>query len=140
MIYGIGVDLQHIGQISEAIEKQGAAFLQKIFTDEEVAYCRRYPRPNQHLAARWAAKEAFFKALGAGIGQGFLFREVETKNLANGQPYLVLHGKARDHCVERGLSAHLSLSHSGDYALAQVVVTHGEGEARTNLSERVTWK
>ncbi|UFJ42459.1 holo-ACP synthase [Brevibacillus humidisoli] len=132
MIYGIGVDLQHIGQIGEAIEKHGSAFLVKIFTEEEVAYCQRYPRTHQHLAARWAAKEAFFKALGAGIGQGFLFREVETRNHASGQPYIVLHGNALAHCDRLGLQTHVSLSHSGEYAMAQVLVTIGEQSERSS--------
>lgn len=123
MIYGIGVDLQHIGQLNDAIEKHGMPFVRKIFTEAEVAYCQQYSRPCQHLAARWAAKEAFLKALGAGIGQGFSFHEIETRNQVNGQPYLVLHGNARKHCDTLGLKAFLSLSHSGEYALAQVVVT-----------------
>ncbi|MGW9125867.1 holo-ACP synthase [Paenibacillus chitinolyticus] len=122
MIYGIGVDLQNIAQLEEAVTRQGESFLRKVFTDRERAYCSRHTSPVQHLAARWAVKEAFLKATGSGLGGQYLFKDLEVVNKPSGQPELILHGKAEEDCKRLGLHIYISISHSGEYALGQVVL------------------
>ncbi|MFD7524217.1 holo-ACP synthase [Paenibacillus chitinolyticus] len=122
MIYGIGLDIQEIAQIGELYVRRKDAFLRKVFTPDELAYCQRHADPGQHLAARWAVKEAFFKAMGVGIGGGYALTDVETVNLPSGKPHVVLHGKPLADCARLGLRVFVSLSHSGEYAAAQIVL------------------
>ncbi|MBN3033279.1 MAG: holo-ACP synthase [Candidatus Saganbacteria bacterium] len=118
MIKGIGVDIIEIARVKAAVEKFGDAFLRRIFTAEELAYCRakktlKYPE----LAVRFAAKEAYGKALGTGIaiGRGAGWRDIAVSSLPGGQPALFVKR-------QRPARTHLSLSHSRDYAVAVVYV------------------
>jgi len=122
MIKGIGIDIVEIGRVKEAVDKYGRAFLDKIFTARELKYCRRskafkYPE----LAVRFAAKEAYSKAIGTGIAgfgrrkKGLSWKSIEVVNRPSGQPVLSINGK-----IDR--RAHVSLSHSRDYAVASVYV------------------
>jgi holo-[acyl-carrier protein] synthase len=123
---GSGVDLQRIGDVERALQRHGERFLARVFTAGEVAYCRSRARMAESLAARFAAKEAFRKAVGA--PPGIRWRDIEVVR-EDGPPRLVLHGRARavaDRMKVRGV--HLSLSHSGEYAIATVLL-EGEGEA-----------
>lgn len=115
MIKGIGIDIIEIGRVKEAVDKYGAGFLNKVFTPDEIKYCRshkslKYPE----LAVRFAAKEAFAKAIGTGIG-GIGWQEIEIVNDAKGKPSLAIKGK-------KARKVHVSLSHSRDYAVASVYV------------------
>ncbi|WP_217559698.1 holo-ACP synthase [Paenibacillus sp. GbtcB18] len=122
MIYGIGVDLQTISQLEQVMKRQGENFLRKVFTDRERAYCSRYACPAKHLAARWAVKEAFMKAMGSGLGGKYMFKDLEVVNRSSGQPELVLRGNAEEDRIRLGLHVYISISHSGEYALGQVVL------------------
>ncbi|MBQ2448447.1 MAG: holo-ACP synthase [Peptococcaceae bacterium] len=124
MITGIGTDLIEIVRIQRAIEKN-PHFMERVYTANEIAYCQRKKNVWQSFAARFAAKEAVSKALGTGIGPVGLM-EIEILNAENGQPKVVLHGKALQLAADRNIQRlHISLSHSEAYAMATAVL---EGE------------
>lgn len=113
-----------IARIQRAIEKN-PHFMERIYTEQEITYCQRKKNPWQSFAARFAAKEAVSKALGTGIGPVGL-AEIEIIHKKNGQPAVVLHGKAQALAVSRKIQqVHVSLSHSEAYAIATAVL---EGE------------
>ncbi|CAM4474841.1 holo-ACP synthase [Paenibacillus tarimensis] len=122
MIHGVGIDLQSITQIREMIERHPPLSLAKIFTEHERNYCNGFRSPEQHYAARWAVKEAFLKAASAGLSGGYRLIDVETVNEKSGQPRVVLHGKAREDYPLSQWSIWVSISHSGDYSIAQIVL------------------
>ncbi len=123
MIFGIGVDLIEIERIQENLTKHGERFEAKVFTPVEREYCRRMPIPAQHYAARFAAKEAFLKALGTGWAKGITWRDVGIENLPSGMPRLSISGRAQELVEEYGVGEmHVTLSHSRGHAVAVVVL------------------
>ncbi len=125
-IKGIGIDLAQIGRMRQVVEKWDERFLRRVFTEEEIAYCRRRRDPIPHLAARFAAKEATLKALGTGLSMGVSWHEMEVRRERGQAPTMVLSGRCRDIAVAKG-GRHvlLSLTHDGDYALAQAMLVGG---------------
>lgn len=120
MIIGTGIDIAEVKRVAGALTKPG--FAEKVFTPAENSYCRGRKEYAASFAARWAAKEAAAKALGTGIGP-VGWREMEVVVDKKGKPGLVLSGAAADLAGELGVTRiHLSLSHSGDYAVAFVVL------------------
>jgi len=121
MIVGIGTDIIEIPRIEKAIEEYGERFLRRIFTDTERSYCEQFKDTKMmHYAARFAAKEAFSKAIGTGITEGFKFSEVGVKNEPSGRPIMELFGgmaKQWGDCIVL-----VTLSHSDKNATAFVVV------------------
>lgn len=129
MIFGIGVDLIEIDRIQENLVKHGERFEAKVFTPTEREYCRRMPIPAQHYAARFAAKEAFLKALGTGWAKGVTWQDVGIENFSIGMPQLVVTGRAMELAREYGVGAmHVSLSHSRGHAVAVVVLEKAADE------------
>ncbi len=121
-IIGLGLDITEIDRISDTIERYGERFLHRIFTEGEVAYCLRRRVPAIHFAGRFAAKEAAMKALGTGRSQGVLWRDVEVVR-QGGPPHLALHGgAARRFTLIGGGSSLLTITHSDDIALAEVLL------------------
>lgn len=121
MIIGIGLDISEIPRIEAALEGYGEQFERKVFTDEEIAYCRRFRhRVAEHYAARFAAKEAFSKAIGTGVRMGFKWREVGVTRRPGGPPRIALAGLMLERYGH--LRAHLTISHSGPLAIAVVVL------------------
>jgi holo-[acyl-carrier protein] synthase len=121
-IIGLGLDATDIGRIAETIERYKDRFLQRIFTEGEIAYCMRRRVPSIHFAGRFAAKEAAMKALGTGHSQGVLWRDVEVVR-RGGPPQLQLHGGAgRRFAAMGGRSSLLTITHSDDLAMAQVLI------------------
>jgi holo-[acyl-carrier protein] synthase len=119
----LGVDLVPIRQIRRVFEGK-QALLAEVFTEEELRYCTGQRRPFQHLAARYAAKEAVFKGLGTGMTGRMCWRDVETIHGAWGEPHLRLRGEVARLAEVKGLRrCALSLTHAGDYALAAVLLT-----------------
>ena len=119
MITGIGTDIVETDRIVKAIEKE-QGFRELVFSKNEIAYCEPKTNKYQHYAARFAAKEAFFKAMGTGWKNGTAFNEVETVNNENGKPELKLLGKT---AISIGvMQIHVSLSHIKSTATAVVVV------------------
>ena len=122
MIKGVGVDMVEIGRVRKLIE-QDQGFAQRIFTDREIAYCESKFSKAQHYAARFTAKEAFFKALGTGFRDGMSWRDVVVENDCRGKPQLRLTAAALRQFRRRKLKkAMLSLSHTREMAVALVVV------------------
>lgn len=121
MIIGIGTDVIEVSRIAEALEKYGEQFERKVFSDSEIAYCRRTPRRMaERYAARFAAKEAFSKAIGTGIRMGTRWRDIVVRHHITGQPWLDLHGSAAERCA--GMTLHLTLTHTDSLAVATVVI------------------
>jgi holo-[acyl-carrier protein] synthase len=114
----VGVDIVEVRRIGSAIERWGARFLEKIFTPGEIAYCRGKAREAESFAVRFAAKEAFAKALKVGKAQ--IWREVEVVRSEGPRPALLLHGAAREMTGPRKID--LSLSHVATHAVAVVLV------------------
>jgi holo-[acyl-carrier protein] synthase len=114
-----GVDLVEVPRLKRAIERHGERFLQRVFTEEEIAYCRRKARPWPHWAVRFAAKEALFKSLIPGTLDVLVWREVGVSRHVSGAPSLVFHGKTRERLA--GWEFALALSHERQLAVAQVI-------------------
>ena len=123
-ILGHGIDLVSTSRIREILEKEsGAHFERRVFSFAERTYCRERKDPMPHFAARFAAKEAYGKALGLGLGPSGDFTEIEVANRADGRPEIRLSGKALEVFQSKGGGKiHLSLSHEGELAIASVVV------------------
>jgi holo-[acyl-carrier protein] synthase len=124
MIYGIGVDLVKVARVAAALERHGDRFLNRIFTAREIEHCRGKVRAASMLALRFAAKEAFSKALGVGLRQGGIrWREVEVVPNPMGKPEFFVTGRAAELCEEAGISGmHLTLTDEDHLALAVVVL------------------
>jgi len=123
MVYGIGIDVVKIDRFERSLARWGERLRQRVFTPQELSICQMKARPGQHLALRFAAKEAFLKALGVGLSQGISWKEIEITNETSGQPHLVLSGKAQKSCQSRGIKEiFLSISHEKDYGVAQVLL------------------
>ena len=120
MIKGIGVDIIEIDKIQRSIEQSGDAFLQKIFTPLEIAYCNAKHNRQQHFAARFAAKEAVTKALSTGWTGEFSWKDIEVMNDSSGQPRITLHGKLKDTLAS--CSVFVTISHSESHVVAVVLV------------------
>lgn len=122
-VTGIGVDLVNIERMRGVIERWQDRFLRRVFTEQEIAYCRARRDPVPHFAARFAAKEAGLKALGTGLRLGQSWRELEVRRERGQAPQLVLHGRSRELGQSRGGSRMLlALTHEGEYALAQAML------------------
>jgi holo-[acyl-carrier protein] synthase len=121
-IIGLGLDATDIHRVADVIERHGERFLRRVFTDIEIAYCTRRRVPAIHFAGRFAAKEAAMKALGTGHTQDVLWRDVEVIR-GGGPPRLQLHGgAARRFTAIGGHSSLLTITHSDDLAMAQVLI------------------
>jgi holo-[acyl-carrier protein] synthase len=121
-IIGLGLDATDIDRVADVIERHGERFLRRVFTDAEIAYCTRRRVPAIHFAGRFASKEAAMKALGTGHTQGVLWRDVEVIR-GGGPPRLELHGgAARRFAAMGGQSSLLTITHSDDLAMAQVMI------------------
>ena len=117
-----GVDLVECARLAEAIERHGERFLRRVFTDGERAYCRGRKREIEHLAGRFAAKEAVLKVLGTGWRNGISWTDIEVVNLPSGQPRVQLAGRCRQLADELGLSAIvISISHTASHAIASAI-------------------
>ncbi len=123
MIFGIGTDIIEVARI-EKIINENDALRQKLFTSAEQNYCDKGKATRfQSYAARFAAKEAFFKALGTGYRYGMAFDEIEVLNDDLGKPFVKPHGKVKKFLKENGLiNTYLSLSHLKETAIAFVVI------------------
>ncbi len=123
MIYGTGVDIVDISRFERFQREGNDALFQRLFTPAEIDYCASKRRSAQHYALRFAAKEAFVKALGTGLREGMAWRDMEVVNDTFGKPELRLTGRAAELFRERGLArSFLSLSHDANAAVAFVVL------------------
>lgn len=124
MVIGIGIDAVQIGRFERAVARHGARLLNRLFTVMEQARWRGHRSSGRHLAARFAAKEAAFKALRTGWGQGVMWQNVEIVGGGREPSSVLLSGRARDMATRLGITQMLvSLTHDGEYAIACVVAT-----------------
>ena len=122
MVEGLGLDIIEVERIAEKIKKE-SGFREMVFSKTEIAYCESKTNKFEHYAARFAAKEAFFKALGTGWLEGTHFNEVEITNDESGKPALVLLGETKKTLSALGISKILvSLSHLKTIASAVVII------------------
>lgn len=123
MICGIGVDTVRISVLSALTAQMTEGALAKMFTEPELAASRERNDPDEYLATRYAAKEAVFKALGPAMEEKlFDYRLVETRNRADGSPYVHLDKHLQSIMAQAGASRiHISITTEGDYATAFVV-------------------
>ncbi len=121
-IVGIGVDLARIDRFKRFVADRRTV-LERLFAPSELEYALAKKRPEQYLAARFAAKEAFLKALGTGLSEGLSWQQIIVVRDDSGCPALQLSGRAAALMAERGgRRSHLSCSHDGDYAVATVIL------------------
>ena len=126
MIVGSGIDLVEIARIHMSLERFGQRFLNRVYTGAEQAYCLRKRKAAESLAARFAAKEAGAKALGTGISRGVNWLEIEVVREPGGRPTLRFSGRAAEIAAHLGVvHAALSITHSNDLAMANVVLEDG---------------
>lgn len=121
-IIGVGIDATEIGRIAESIERWGDRFVRRVFTEGEIAYCRRKRDAASSFAARFAAKEAAMKALGTGHSQGVFWTGIEVVR-RHGPPRIEFHGGAAARMARLGATGSLlTLTHSRDLAIAHVML------------------
>ena len=126
MVVGIGIDVVEIERIRRLMDRWQDRFLQRVFTEAEIAYSLRRHDPAQHLAARFAAKEATLKALGTGLSMGVRWREMEIRRGRGEAPQLAVSGRTAELGHARGIRRlHVSLSHDAGLAVAQVLAEGG---------------
>jgi holo-[acyl-carrier protein] synthase len=129
VIYGIGTDLCDIDRIADTLARRGERFAQKVLGPHEIEVFRERrarveARGVAYLATRFAAKEAFSKAIGLGMRMPMTWRACEVVKAPSGQPHIRLHGALAQWFESRGLSAQVSVSDESRYACAFVVVEH----------------
>ena len=120
---GLGTDIVDVARIEKLLHDKREEFLARVFTPTEIEYCRGKARPSVHFAARFAAKEAFMKAIGTGWAKGVGFSQIGVCNNEDGKPALEISGEAK--AVLDGLGPSflwLSMSHTREYATATVII------------------
>ena len=123
-VIGTGIDLVECARVRRSVEKFGRRFLDRVFSSDEQNYAERQRHSCRCLAARFAAKEAFAKALGVGIGARLRWTDIEVRRRDTGEPYLQLTAAGESALRRRGgKRVHLSLTHTERYAAATVVIT-----------------
>jgi holo-[acyl-carrier protein] synthase len=123
MIIGVGIDVVQNDRLRESLKKFGARFTNRIYTESESAYCNNCADPTIHFAARFAAKEAAFKALGTGWAAGVKWKDIEVQRLPSGQPTLHLHDEALARATAMGATRfHVSLTHDQLVSCAVVIL------------------
>lgn len=126
MILGTGIDLAEVDRIREAVEKYGRRFLERVFTEQEIAYVESKANRYERYAARFAAKEAGMKAIGTGWRRGVQWKDFEVRNQRSGRPMLLLHGVAAEVARSMGVERiQLSLTHTAAVAQAFVILEGG---------------
>lgn len=112
MIHGIGIEIVDVDRFSRVMQRRGERFLKRLFTANELDYCMRQRRPEEHLAARFAAKASFLKA----VGKTIRFIDMEISRNPDGRPEL--HAKG----IAASFKAEISMSHDGGLAIAEAIV------------------
>lgn len=122
MIAGVGIDMVEVARIADKISK-GNGFRELVFSEAEIAYCEPKPHKFEHYAARFAAKEAFFKAIGTGWLNGTAFNEIQITNEENGKPMLHIIGRSAETLALYGpMTVSVSLTHIKTMASAVVII------------------
>jgi len=123
MVIGTGIDIVEIARFRKIIAGSGQRFLDRVFTPEEQRFCLARRDPAPHFAARFAAKEAVFKALETGWAKGVTWLDVEVRRQEQGAPEIILSGVALEIAASKGAGrAHLSLTHTNNWAAATAIL------------------
>jgi holo-[acyl-carrier protein] synthase len=123
MIVGTGIDIVEVPRIAASIERFGKRFIERVFTASEIHYCQSKANVMERFAARFAAKEAGFKAIGTGWRDGVTWKDVEVGREPGGRPTICYSGKAAEFAAKLGVRrASLSLSHTAQQAIAHVIL------------------
>lgn len=123
MIVGTGIDITEVPRISSSIERFGRRFVERVFTADEIRYCESKANKSERYAARFAAKEAAMKAIGTGWKLGVTWQDIEVRRAPGGRPTIEFGGKAAEFFQRLGaVRAHLSLTHTPQFAIAQVIL------------------
>jgi holo-[acyl-carrier protein] synthase len=133
MILGTGIDIVNIERIEGMMARWGNLFLGRLFTEKEIVWCQQRTRPPECFATRFAAKEAFLKAIGSGLRNGIQWKDIEVENDFFGKPLFSFHRKAQEILgTQRIKRALLTLSHERPFAVAHVILegTSDEGSNR----------
>ena len=127
-IFGIGTDIINIKRMEKSIKKNGDNFINKVFSKNEILYCKKKKNPFPFYAKRFAAKEALSKALGTGIRKGINFKNIEITNDIFGKPSIELKGTTaaflKKKIKTKKYSIHLSLSDDIPWAQATVIISY----------------
>ena len=122
MIVGLGLDIAEVDRIEASIRRHGRAFVERIFTAAEIAYCEKHRNRAERFAGRFAAKEAAMKALGTGWARGVRWVDIEVVREPGGKPTLKLSGASREIAGRLGVkNIALTITHAGNTALAMVI-------------------
>ncbi|MEJ2195080.1 MAG: holo-ACP synthase [Ignavibacteriaceae bacterium] len=121
MVIGIGIDIIEINRIKKNIEKHGDKFLSRVFSSNEIKYCLPKANKYQHFAARYAAKEAVYKALASGWQEGLSWQDIEISNEPNGMPIAIVSGKLKIFFSD-DKQLKISMSHSRDYVTCVAII------------------
>ncbi len=133
MIFGIGIDTIEVGRIANSIATYGDQFVRRIFSEEETRYCAPRPHAAEHFAARFAAKEAFAKALGTGVRRGFIWKEVSVRKMFTGQPFIQLGETMRSRAtgiIGANFRIKVSITHTKELAEAIVLIELDESQVQ----------
>ena len=121
-VIGLGTDIIECLRIAKMIEKHGELFLNRVYTQAEIAYCSSRKAASQSYAGRWAVKEAVLKAMGTGWSRGIRWKDIEVVTDLTGKPSVAIHGVAKEICEELGIAEVLiSLSHCRSHATATAI-------------------
>ncbi len=121
-IIGHGIDFLEIARLEQVLERHGDRFLQRCFTEAELTYAQSRKRRLEHLAGRFAAKEAIFKVLGTGWGQGVAWTDAEILRQPTGQPYVVMSGQGLAVADQLGIDQWwVSITHTATHAMASAI-------------------
>ena len=130
MVVGIGIDIVNIERIEQLMARWGNLFLSRVFTENEIVWCQKKAKPSECFAIRFAAKEAFLKAIGLGLRNGIQWTDIEVENDRTGRPLFTFRRKAKEvfetHRIHRAL---LTLSHDRPYAVAHVLLEGRKDES-----------
>ncbi len=130
MVVGTGIDIVNIERIESMMARWGDLFLGRVFTEREIVWCQKRTRPPECFAIRFAAKEAFLKAIGRGLRNGIQWTDIEVENDPLGKPMFSFHRKAKEVCETlRIQSALLTLSHDRPFAVAHVLLEGRDDES-----------
>ncbi len=121
MVLGLGIDIIEIARIKKSIDKYGERFLNKVFTGEEIKYCNSKFNKYQHYAARFAAKEAVYKALASGWKEGLRWKDIEIQNDPSGMPSINPMGRLQSF-LSNDTQLRISISHSENYVTSVAII------------------
>ena len=129
-IFGIGTDIVNIKRMDRSLKKYGLNFKNKIFSKREIIYCEKKKNSSAFYAKRFAAKEAFSKALGTGIRKGVNLKNIEISNNIHGKPFILLKGSVANYLKKKvknkKYDIHLSLSDDKPWAQATVIISYNK--------------